>query len=200
MRESVTSYDNGTVGSGNVVNEVEFAHNDFGQLTHDYQAHAGAVNTSTTPKVQYAYANGSANHVRPTTMTYPDGRVLTFDYGTTDGIDDVSSRVAGLVDDDVGATHLADYSYVGRNAVVEVDYTEPDLRYTLVGTAGGNDPDTGDVYRGLDRFGRVKDSYWRDYGSNADVDRIKYGYDRAGSRIWRENTAAAANGKDRGQT
>ncbi len=43
-----------------------------------------------------------------------------------------------------------------------------------------------------DRFGRVKDSYWYDYGAAKDVDRIKYGYDRASNRIWRENTVAAA--------
>ncbi|MFV2067066.1 MAG: hypothetical protein ACC645_08800, partial [Pirellulales bacterium] len=77
-----------------------------------------------------------------------------------------------------------------------MDYTEPDIKYTLVGTAGGNDPDTGDIYLGLDRFGRVKDSYWYDYGSSTDVDRIKYGYDRNGNRLWRENTIAASSSKD----
>jgi YD repeat-containing protein len=76
-----------------------------------------------------------------------------------------------------------------------VDYTEPDIEYTLVGTAGGNDPDTGDIYRGLDRFGRVKDCYWYNYGTSTDVDRIKYGYDRNGSRIWRENVVARSYGK-----
>ena len=64
-----------------------------------------------------------------------------------------------------------------------------------VGTAGGNDPDTGDIYQGLDRFARIKDCHWRNYGSSADVDRIKYGYDRSGSRLWRENTVAASSGK-----
>jgi YD repeat-containing protein len=95
----------------------------------------------------------------------------------------------------VGSTHLADYQYVGQGTFVEVDYTEPDIKYTLVGTAGGNDPDTGDIYRGLDRFGRIKDSYWYNYGTSTDVDRINYGYDRNGSRLWRENTVAAALGK-----
>ena len=71
---------------------------------------------------------------------------------------------------------------------------EPDLKYTLVGTAGGNDPDTGDIYRGLDRFGRVKDAYWRDYGAGADAARIQYGYDRASNRTWRADPVAIANG------
>ncbi|MBC8873387.1 MAG: RHS repeat-associated core domain-containing protein [Planctomycetes bacterium] len=210
MREKTTSYNSETVGSGSVVNEVQFEYNDFGQLTKDYQAHGGTVNTSTSPKVQYGYADGSANTIRPTTITYPDGRVVTYDYGSSGTINDAVSRIGSIVDDDAGSTHLADYSYMGLGAargvlptvhspfisgVVEVDYTEPDIKYTLVGTAGGNDPVTGDIYRGLDGFGRIKDSYWYDYGSSTDVDRIKYGYDRNGNRIWRENTVAASYGK-----
>jgi len=177
MREKITSWNGETVGSGSVVNEVQFTYNDFGQVTADYQAHGGTVNTSTTPKVQYAYADGSSNTIRPTTITYPDGRVITYEYGTSGGVNNAASRVGSIVDDDVGSTHLADYSYLGLgpargaqptldapfiSGAIEVDYTEPDIKYTLVGTAGGNDPDTGDIYRGLDRFGRVKDCYWYD--------------------------------------
>lgn len=195
MQETVTSYDNATVGSGSVLNDVKFSYNDFGQLITDYQSHSGTVNSSTTPKVQYGFANGNDNTNRPTTLTYPDGRILTYNYGTTDDIDDALSRVAALVDDDMNSTHLVDYSYLGLRNFVEVDYTEPDVEYTLIGTAGGNDPDTGDIYRGLDRFGRVKDSYWYDYGSSTDVDRIKYGYDRVGNRTYRENVVGNALSK-----
>ncbi|MEO9594359.1 RHS repeat domain-containing protein [Rhodopirellula bahusiensis] len=49
------------------------------------------------------------------------------------------------------------------------------------------DPDTGDIYSGLDRFGRVKDVRWRDVSASSDLSRIEYGYDRASNRIWREN-------------
>ncbi|MEZ6131583.1 MAG: hypothetical protein R3C59_23175 [Planctomycetaceae bacterium] len=98
---------------------------------------------------------------------------------------DALSQLASVADDDGSSTHLADYSYWGLRTFVETDYTEPDVEYTLVGTAGGNDSDTGDIYHGLDRFGRIDDSYWYDYGSSTDVDRIKYGYDRSGSRLWR---------------
>jgi len=83
----------------------------------------------------------------------------------------------------------------GYNTIIETDYTQPDVKYTLIGTASGDDPDTGDIYRRLDRFGRIKDSDWYNYGSSTDADRIKYGYDRAGSRIWRENTVARSLGK-----
>ena len=37
----------------------------------DYQSHNGAVAIATTPKVQYGYADGSMNTVRPTSLTYP---------------------------------------------------------------------------------------------------------------------------------
>jgi len=104
-------------------------------LVADYQAHLGAVSTSTTPKVQYAYADGGANHVRPLSRTYPNGRVLAYTYGRAGGTDDAANRVAALIDND-GTTHLADYSYLGEGSVVEVEYTEPDLKYTLMGTAG----------------------------------------------------------------
>lgn len=190
MREMLTSYDSPTVGSGNVVNEVRFEYNAFGQLITDFQAHSGAVNTSTTPKVQYGYADGSANTIRPTSITYPNGRVLKYDYDTASGIDDAASRVASLVDDNASGTHLVDYDYLGRNRFVNADYTEPGAKWTLVDVSGTNDPDTGDIYTGLDRFGRVKDNRWYDYGSSADVDRIRYGYDLAGNRIWRQNVVA----------
>ncbi|MFO0248393.1 MAG: RHS repeat-associated core domain-containing protein, partial [Planctomyces sp.] len=168
MRESITSYDNATVGSGSIVNDTKFTYNSFGQLTADYQSHSGAVNTGSSPKVQYAYASGSANTIRPTTVTYPNGRVVTYGYDSSNSMADALSRVAAVIDDDGGATHLADYSYLGQQSFVETDYTQPDVKYTLIGTAGGDDPDTGDIYRGLDRFGRIKDSDWYNYGTSAD--------------------------------
>ena len=195
MKATVTSWDDASTNAGNVENETQFTYNNFGQLTHDYQAHSGTVNVMTTPKVQYAFASGADNTIRPTSVTYPDGRVISYDYDSSGTMPDALSRVAAIVDDDGSSTHLADYSYLGLRTFVETDYTQPDVRYTLVGTAGGNDSNTGDIYHGLDRFGRVDDSYWYDYGSSADVDRIKYGYDRSGSRLWRENVVARSQGK-----
>lgn len=47
--------------------------------------------------------------------------------------------------------------------------------------------DAGDQYVGLDRFGRIVDKRWLN-GSAAEIDRIKYGYDQASNRQWRQNT------------
>ena len=184
-REEISSYDNPAVGSGSIVNAVQFAYDDFEQLVTEYQEHGGAVNTSTSHKVGYSYANGSSNTIRLTKMTYPDGRELNYSYGSSGSTDDALSRVASLIDND-GTTHLVDYSYLGGGSFTETDYAAIDVKHTLVGTAGGNDPDTGDIYRGLDRFGRVKACHWYDYGSSTDILRIKHGHDRAGNRLYRE--------------
>ena len=99
---------------------MQFASNDFGQITADYQAHGGSVNTSTTPKVQYGYASEAANTIWPKALTYPDGRMLTYDYGAGDSMPDALSRIAAIVDDDGSQTHLADFSYLGLRSFVEV--------------------------------------------------------------------------------
>ena len=50
--------------------------------------------------------------------------------------------------------------------------------------AFGNCEGTG--LQAMDRFGRVKDCYWYDYGSSTDVLRIKHAHDRTGNRLYRE--------------
>jgi YD repeat-containing protein len=74
-----TSYD---ATYTNIVNQVQDVYNGLGQLITEYQATTGAVNTSTTPKVQYAYSEmvNSANHSRLISMSYPNGRVLNYNY------------------------------------------------------------------------------------------------------------------------
>ena len=193
-RSVVTSYDNAAVGQGNVVNQAQFQYNGFNQLVADYQEHGGAVDTLTSLVVRYGYADGSANTTRLTTLTYPNGRVLSFNYGTAGGNDDSASRVTSFIDDD-GSTSLAGYSYLGKDEIVAVSHGQPQLQFTLTDPAGGNDPDTGDIYTGFDRFGRVKDNRWINTALGSDVDRVKHGYDRAGNRLYRQNTVSESLGQ-----
>jgi len=195
MIETLTSWNNASVTLGDAVNQCLFNYNEFGQLIADYQAHDGEVDTDVTPVVQYRNADGSANTIRQTTMTYPNGRVLYYGYGNSGAINDALSRIVSLIDDDL-TTHLADYSFVGLNQYVVVDYAEPDVKYSLVNQAGANDPDTGDIYNGWDRFGRTKDCRWYDYGHVTDIVRLQYGYDRVSDRLWREDLVAQSLGKD----
>src|SRR5262249_11546170 len=101
-----------------VVNQVRRDYNGLGQLTIEYQEHAGAVNLATSAWVGYPYsfdpAAGGANHSRLTYLTYPNGRLLGFSYAT--GLDDTLSRLTSIVD---GATTLEGYTYLGLDTVVK---------------------------------------------------------------------------------
>jgi len=195
MGQTLTSWNNPSVTSGDAVNQCQLVYNSFQQLIADYQEHYGEVNTTSTPVVQYAYADGSLNTVCPISITYPNGRVITYSYGTSDGIDDAISRIDALVDSDVSSTVLVDYQFLGLGVFVNVDYSQPQVEYTLLSLTGSNDPITGDIYAGLDLFGRVKDCRWYNYGSSTDVARLQYGYDQASNRLWREDLVAQSLGQ-----
>ena len=185
MPSGVTSFDNPTVGAGNVVNDVQRVFNDFNQISTEYQEHNGAVDTSTSPQVQYQYTDGSANTIRPTALIYPNGRVLNLNYGTSGGTDDALSRIVSLIDDD-GVTHLVDYTRIGVDGIVEATYPQPNIRYDLINGSGA------DPYSGLDQFDRVIDCRWWNISTTTDVERVKHTYDRASNRLSRENTVAKA--------
>jgi RHS repeat-associated protein len=178
----VTSYD-AAVG-GNVVNQVQRQYNGLGQLTAEYQAHAGAVDTASTPAVRYAYSEmaGGANHSRLLSMTYPSGRVLYDNYAP--GVDDAVSRLTSLSDNADGSAVVEAYTYLGLDTVVQ--RVRPQEEMTYVKLAGESNGDGGDQYTGLDRFGRVVDQRWLD-GSGAPLDEYRYGYDRNGNVLYREN-------------
>ena len=104
MVQTVTTWDDPRVGFGSVQNQVLNAYNDFGQQTASCQSHSGSANISTSPKVQYGYADGSANTIRMTGMTYPNGRSVSMNYGTANGINDASSRIESMTDTGVTLT------------------------------------------------------------------------------------------------
>jgi RHS repeat-associated protein len=177
-----TSYD--SASGGNIVNQVQQVYNSLGQLITEYQATSGAVNTNTTPKVQYAYSQmaGGANHSRLISITYPNGRVLNYNYNT--GLDDTISRLSSISD---SSATLESYSYLGLNTVVIRSHPQPGVDLTYVKQAGDKNGDAGDQYIGLDRFGRVVDQRWIVTANGTATDRFKYGYDRDGNRLYRTN-------------
>jgi YD repeat-containing protein len=155
-----TSYDADT--GGNVVNQVERVFNGLGQITAEYQEHSDSVDTNTSPVVQYSYSemDSGANHSRLTSMTYPNGRVLRYEYSS--GLDSDISRLSFLADDSSGSvgTHLEEYSYLGLGTIVRAARPEPGTELTYIKRSGESDGDAGDKYIGLDRFGRVADQRW----------------------------------------
>jgi RHS repeat-associated protein len=176
----VTSKD----GAGAAVNQVQRAYNGLGQLTQEWQATTGAVNTGTTPSVQYGYSfapSGTTNHSRLTSLTYPNGRVLTYNYAT--GLADSISRLSSITD---GATTLESYDYLGLTTVVRRAHPQPGVDLTYIKLTGESDGSAGDKYIGLDRFGRVADQRWTTSAGTA-ADRWQYGYDRDSNRTYKEN-------------
>ena len=177
----LTSYD--AASGGNIVNQLQRNYNGLGQLTTEYQSHSGTVNTSTTPKVQYAYSemSGGANHSRLTSMTYPNGRIITYDYGT--GLNANISRLNAIKD---GSTTLEGFSYLGLGTVVERTHPQPGVDLSYVKLSTESTADAGDQYTGLDRFGRIVDQRWR--SGSTDQDRFTYTYDRDGNRLTKNNS------------
>jgi len=194
IRRIETAYDTGdrpylftsynAASGGSIVNQVQDAFNGLGQLIEEWQAHSGAVNTSTTPNVQYSYTlmSGGVNNSRLTSMTYPNGRVITYNYAT--GVDNTISRLTSISD---GATTLESLSYVGLSTVVIRSYPQPGTELTYVKLSGESNGDAGDQYTGLDRFGRVVDQRWIITSSGTALDRWQYGYDRDGDVLYSNN-------------
>ncbi len=185
-------------------NQVERAYNGLGQLTDEYQCHTGYVSSCTggAPLVRYAYSqmSSAANHSRLTALTYPNSRVVNYDYTGT--LNNAISRLSALVNE---ATTYEGYDYLGLSTVAR--------RWHQQGAGGAivgltyleqtGDPactpalcDAGDKYRGLDRFGRVVDQRWLDQATpQSPTDRFGYGYDKNSNRLYRDNLhpdAAAA--------
>jgi RHS repeat-associated protein len=188
----LTSYD--AASGGRVVNQVLRQYNGLGQLTAEFQAHAGAVDTNATLAVRYAYNEmaGGANHSRPLSMTYPNGRVLHSGYNA--GLDDRLSRLSYLADDDGSGgmgQHLEEYSYLGLGTLVQQARPQPGVGLSYVRQPGQMLGDAGDPYTGLDRFGRVVDQRWAAPGAVTPADEHTYGYDRDGNRLSRTDVINA---------
>jgi RHS repeat-associated protein len=186
----ITSYNASSGGS--IVNQVQRAFNGLGQMITEWQAHAGAVNTGTSPKVQYAYSEmaSGANHSRLTSITYPSGYVLTHNYASGLNID--ISRLSSL--SDTSGT-VESYDHLGLSTVVRRGHSQPGVDLTYIKQSGESNGDAGDQYTGLDRFGRVVDQRWIKTSTGAATDRFQYGYDRNGNRTYRDNLVNAAFGE-----
>jgi RHS repeat-associated protein len=179
---TITSYN--AASGGSIVNQVEDVYNGLNQLIQEYQAHSGAVNTSSTPSVQYAYNElaGGLNNSRIVSMTYPNGRVLNYNYNT--GVDTTISRLSSI--SDTSAT-LESYKYLGLATVVERDHPQTNVNLTYISQSGGTG-DAGDQYTGLDRFGRVVDQNWWNTSTSSSTDDFQYGYDQNSNVLYKNNT------------
>ena len=106
--------------------------------------------------MQYAYTemSGGQNNSRLTSMTYPNGRVLDYNYNS--GLDSTISRLSSISD---SSATLESYLYLGLGTVVksdhpanarECDVYQPERRHE--GTLGGT---LGDVHCKYKSLGRI---------------------------------------------
>ena len=170
---------------------MENLYNGLDQLTAQYQSHSGAVNLSSTPVVQYSYnqMSGGTNNSRLTSMTYPNGRVLTYNYSS--GLNNNISRLSSI-SDSTGTLEI--YLYLGLDTVVERDHPQTGVNETYI-SQNGSTGDAGDIYIGLDRFGRIVDDNWLNTSTGLSTDRFQYGYDADGDVLWRNNLVNLAMGE-----
>jgi hypothetical protein len=117
-----------------------------------------------------------------THMTYPNGRVLNFNYNT--GVDNTISRLSSISD---SSATLEAYTYLGLDTVVKRAHPQPGVDLTYIKQSGESNGDAGDQYTGLDRFGRVVDQRWLVTSTGTATDRFQYGYDRDSNRLYRND-------------
>ncbi len=182
MLQTITSFGSGST----VLNQVLLVYNSFSQLAQEYQEHNGEVNLSTSSRVSYSYASGAENTVRPTGITYPDG-ITEFGIHYTSTAADSLSRADQLT---LNGSPLCSYAYLGMNVFVNTTYNAAS-NIELTAETGGTG-DAGDQYTALDRFGRLVETLWTTGG--APRVHSKYGRNRVGGIIWRQDMAAAAKG------
>ncbi len=187
-----------THSSAGVLNEVQrdYATGWEDRLIESHQDHDGVVSSS--PSVQYGVKmtqNGPfwwpdpVDDFRPTDMTYPNDRVVEFDYGTADQVNDVLSRIESI--QPTSGSAYAEYTYMGAGTIVNIAHPAVSGGLNLTyGTSGNN-------YDGRDKFGRTVDQLWENT-AGTDKDNFTYTYDRGSNRMSRliGPNMSPATGKD----
>src|SRR5439155_27283255 len=138
-----------------ILNQVVRYYNGLGQLGSEYQEHDAFSPVSGT--VQYGYnfvaTSGGPNQSLLVSITYPSGRMLRYNYNS--GVDSTVGRVSSISD---SSGTLESYSYLGLGTIVQRSQPQPGV--VLSYNVPGGNPDGGDQYTGLDRFGRVVEQRW----------------------------------------
>ena len=90
-------------------------------------------------------------------VTYPNNRVVQYNYndGPQAAINEVMSRLGSISNAGNTDTYAVE-SYLGLDNIVTEDYKDPQVKCDL----------SSDNYSGLDRFGRVSDMTWWQYGDS----------------------------------
>ena len=168
----------GTAADSTIVNQVLLAYNDFEQPLTEEQDQTASGGPDLT--VAYGYEDGSTNTIRPTSIAYPysdsGSRVVGFVYNTGD--DDKLSRVSSLT---FTGTPSPNTRYSGWQAwrarrwpTRRSTARSPTARRRILASTCSAESST---CPGANR-------------ARAILARLKYGYDPAGNRTFRQDVAA----------
>jgi len=176
-RQLVTQYDNATVGSGSVVDEVKLTYSDWGDVETYEQDNDSAVGGSGVAEYQVSYAFAKAtngwNTIRRKSMALPSGAGYTLSYSSSGNrLDADASRITYLQDGVLPSpsTSIVEYEYVGVGQVVGREYLTVDVKQEYFGGSG---------YDSLDRFNRVTNDIWvKDLATDRAIYDVDITYDR----------------------
>jgi RHS repeat-associated protein len=167
---SVESLDNGTSGSGAVVNSVSYT---YDSMTHDLisldQTHGGATKTIEWSYSNLGYTEAEGNRKRLEYIKYPDGTQYAPDFGLADSVNSRISRVGGYIVTENGAgsgVDLISYKHLGVGTVAVSDHLlggfQLDRTVDGIGQRNYGSVTSGadGEYPGWDRFGRLQSQSW----------------------------------------
>jgi RHS repeat-associated protein len=189
-RKAVTSYSD--AAGTTVSNQVKYTYGNLGQAVKREDSHAGAVVSGTTPSVQAAWTDGgpgtsggAGKYVRPVSVTYPNARVVYFNYPAAGSasVGDHLSRIGNIANDSAGTAQFGQYSYMGAGTILDV--THPRVASGLVYRQG---PDSNPG--GWDQFDRQIMTKWRNTANNFSHDLWNYTYDSVSNQLTRQNAAS----------
>jgi YD repeat-containing protein len=156
LPQLITSFSD-VVGT-QVLNQVARVYNSHGQLFQESQAHHGMANNSPYVTYNYDIPNGG----RLTSVVYPSGYTVSYEYGSATELNYMVSRLDHLSETVTGTLKAVEsYTYMGLSTVVQRSYNQVGAFVTCLAQAGEPVGDAGDRVIGLDRFGRVVDQRWR---------------------------------------
>ena len=219
-----------TASSGNIRDEVEITYTPLWQVEKIYQQHDEVVNTSTSPYVEYFYANAAIdgardNYSRLSSVRYPTDAsnsrdTVKYTYGT-DTIDDRISRVMKLEvlglngADSGGSPILADlinYERIGLGMTAKATIGLGGSWDVMLDRTVDHEGDRASgLYPAFDKFGRIVSHMWvRDdfdeHGSVADLSNqpayleVTHTYDRSSNRLTYNDNRQGAKLPNRNRT
>ncbi len=186
--QKVTQWDNATVGSGSITDEVAYTYDDWGNTETFRQDVNSAVGAGTPDdyKVEFTYAKSApatgVQAVRRTGQNFyhissgTAKQVLDYQYLSSAGhlYDDAASRVSQVRIGTGSPVIVSEYTYAGVDWAARTDLPEADI-YTSLYAAGA----AAGVYNRLDGFNRTISSRWtKDLATDVDFYHTDISYDR----------------------